>query len=80
MARLLVQVQEIELSSSSLQQYVSVFVSKSDLIEDDLLDHQSDDYNESNMNSITSDAKLNARTTAVSFYVNSFTSNCHPFW
>lgn len=69
MARLLVQVEESEISSSSLQQYVSVLVSKSDLIEDDLLDHQLHDSNENNVSSITSAAKQNARTTAVSCYV-----------
>lgn len=77
-SRLLAQVQESEISSSSLQ-YVSVLVRKSDLIEDDLLDNQWDDYKESNLNSITSGAKLNARTTAVSCYVNEFARNCHPF-
>lgn len=65
MARLLVQVEESEISSSSLQQYVSVLVSKSDLIEDDLLDHQLHDSNENNVSSITSAAKQNARTTAL---------------
>ncbi|KAK9939941.1 hypothetical protein M0R45_016621 [Rubus argutus] len=39
-ARLLVRVRENEMSSSALQQYVSVLVSKSDVIEDDLLDCQ----------------------------------------
>ncbi|KAK3205831.1 hypothetical protein Dsin_019877 [Dipteronia sinensis] len=42
-ARLLVQVQEDEMSPLSLNQFVSILVSKSDIIEDDLLDLQSDD-------------------------------------
>ncbi|ONI01011.1 hypothetical protein PRUPE_6G116300 [Prunus persica] len=44
-ARLLVRVQENEMSRSALQQYVSVLVSKSDAIEDDLLDFQLDELN-----------------------------------
>ncbi|BBN67780.1 ARM repeat superfamily protein, partial [Prunus dulcis] len=44
-ARLLVRVQENEMSRSALQQYVSVLVSKSDVIEDDLLDSQLDELN-----------------------------------
>lgn len=53
-ARLLVRVQENEMSRSALQQYVSVLVSKSDVIEDDLLDSQLDELNSK------------ARTTSVS--------------
>ncbi|CAL8999762.1 unnamed protein product [Prunus brigantina] len=44
-ARLLVRVHENEMSQSALQQYVSVLVSKSDVIEDDLLDSQLDELN-----------------------------------
>ncbi|KAK9279560.1 hypothetical protein L1049_013239 [Liquidambar formosana] len=61
-ARLLVQVQESEMSLSSLHQYVSFLVSKSDLIEDNLLDHQLDDRNEEHEISTTSGTKFSART------------------
>uniref|UniRef100_A0A5B7BF14 Protein saal1 n=1 Tax=Davidia involucrata TaxID=16924 RepID=A0A5B7BF14_DAVIN len=64
-ARLLIRVQESEMSLSSLHQYVSVLVSKSDVIEEDLIDYQLDDSNEEHENSTTSGAKLNARTTAL---------------
>lgn len=57
-ARLLVRVRETEMSSSALQQYVSVLVSKSDVIEEDLLDCQ------------LGGLGLKARTTAVSYSVN----------
>lgn len=46
------------MNSSALQQYVSVLVSKSDVIEDDLLDCQ------------LGGLGLKARTTAVSYFVN----------
>ncbi|EXB81611.1 hypothetical protein L484_014095 [Morus notabilis] len=52
-ARLLFQVRENEMSPTSLHQYVSVLASKSELIEDDLLDHQLDGL------------KSKARTTAL---------------
>ncbi|KAJ0084708.1 hypothetical protein Patl1_30525 [Pistacia atlantica] len=39
-ARSLAEVQEDKMSSSILHQYVSIIMSKSDVIEDDLLDHQ----------------------------------------
>ena len=42
MARLLFHVRESELSPSALREYVSVLASKSELIEDDLLDCQLD--------------------------------------
>ena len=54
MARLLFQVCENEMSPTTLHQYVSVLASKSDLIEDDLLDQQLDGL------------KSKARTSAVS--------------
>lgn len=60
-ARLLVQVQVTLMSSSSLHQYVSVFLSKSEVIEDELLDP---------LDSCKDAAKLSARTTAVSFYTS----------
>lgn len=54
MARLLFQVCENEMNPTTLHQYVSVLASKSDLIEDDLLDQQLDGL------------KSKARTSAVS--------------
>lgn len=68
-ARLLVRVQESKMSLSSLHQYVSFLVSKSDLIEDNLLDHQLDDRNEEHEISTTSGTKFSARTIFVSSYV-----------
>jgi len=56
-ARLLVQVQVTLMSSLTLHHYVSVFVSKSEVIEDELLDHQLD--------SCKDGEKLSARTTAL---------------
>ncbi|XP_062093120.1 uncharacterized protein LOC133798698 [Humulus lupulus] len=58
MAGLLLQVQESEMSLSALCEYVSVLASKSDLIEDDLLDYQLDG------------SKSNARTTALRRMIN----------
>ncbi|KAH7542063.1 hypothetical protein FEM48_Zijuj02G0033700 [Ziziphus jujuba var. spinosa] len=57
MARLLFQIQESEVSPSTLSQYVLVLASKCDLIEDDLLDNQLDGL------------QANARTTAVSSFL-----------
>ncbi|XP_059663371.1 uncharacterized protein LOC132309035 [Cornus florida] len=62
--RLLVRVQECELSASSLHQYVSVLVRKSDLIEEDLLDYQLDGSKEKHESLIISGARVDARTTA----------------
>ena len=56
--RLLVRVRENEMNSSALQQYVSVLVSKCDVIEDDLVDCQ------------LGGLGLKARTTVVSHSVN----------
>lgn len=64
-ARILVQVQENEMNRSSLFQYVSVLVGKSDLIEDELLDCQSDDLSKGHEDLTPSCTKSNARTTAV---------------
>ncbi|KAA8550254.1 hypothetical protein F0562_001938 [Nyssa sinensis] len=76
-ARLLNQVQESETSLSSLHQYVSVLVSKSDLIEEDMMDHQLDDSNEEHESLTPAGGKLNARTTVVSFHMSwlNFPSN-----
>ncbi|OMO90303.1 Armadillo-like helical [Corchorus olitorius] len=46
LARLLVRVQEDEMDASDLRQYVLILLSKSDLIEDDLFDHQFDENKE----------------------------------
>lgn len=67
-ARLLLHVRENEMSQSSLSQYVSVLASKSDLIEDILLDYQLDDCSDKDKGMTTS-TKSNAKTTAVSYYV-----------
>ncbi|XP_057484499.1 uncharacterized protein LOC130770883 isoform X2 [Actinidia eriantha] len=56
-ARVLMQVQESLMSLSRLHQYVLVFVSKSELIEEDLLDHQ--------LGNCEDGAKSSARTTAL---------------
>ncbi|GMH12154.1 hypothetical protein Nepgr_013995 [Nepenthes gracilis] len=63
-ARLLVQVRETEMNSSSLAPYVSALVSKSDHIEDDLLDYQSDSSPLKHDNS-TPAANSNFRTIAL---------------
>lgn len=64
-ARLLFQVRENEMSPTSLHQYVSVLASKSELIEDDLLDHQLDGL------------KSKARTTAVSLSSLNMQYHCY---
>lgn len=64
-SRVLVQVRENEMNQSSLFQYVSVLVSKSDLIEDDLLDYRLDDFSRGHEGLTTSCTKSNARTTAL---------------
>ncbi|KAK8697769.1 hypothetical protein V6N13_113907 [Hibiscus sabdariffa] len=63
-ARLLVRVREDEMSTSSLRQIVLILMSKSDVIEDDLFDHQ---FNENkDFESLgTSGRKSNARTLAL---------------
>ncbi|KAK6936141.1 hypothetical protein RJ641_033171, partial [Dillenia turbinata] len=63
--RILALVQESKLSPSSLCQYVLVLVSKSDILEEDLLDHQVVDTNKEH-ESLTSTAQgINARTMAL---------------
>ena len=54
------------MSASSLHQYVFILLSKSDMIEDDLFDHQFDE-NKENESLTTCGRKSNARTLAVSF-------------
>ncbi|XP_019199523.1 PREDICTED: uncharacterized protein LOC109193144 isoform X2 [Ipomoea nil] len=63
-ARLLIQVQEIELSPLQLHQYVSVITSETEVIEEELLDHQSNDSNEECGSSATL-AKFAARNVAL---------------
>ncbi|XP_007015994.2 PREDICTED: protein saal1 [Theobroma cacao] len=63
-ARLLVRVQEDEMSASSLRQYVFILSSKADLIEDDLFDHQFDE-NKENESLATCGRISNARTFAL---------------
>ncbi|KAJ7947916.1 Protein saal1 [Quillaja saponaria] len=64
-ARLLVRVQENDMSLTSLYHYVSVIVSKTDMIEDDLL-HQQLGYSSYEHESLApSGAKLAARTTSL---------------
>uniref|UniRef100_A0A2P2KG19 Uncharacterized protein MANES_04G010900 n=1 Tax=Rhizophora mucronata TaxID=61149 RepID=A0A2P2KG19_RHIMU len=65
LARILVRVKENEMSLSSLRQYVLILVSKSDLIEDDLLDRQLDNLQEESKSSTSSGMKPNARRTAI---------------
>ncbi|KAK3033542.1 hypothetical protein RJ639_034003 [Escallonia herrerae] len=64
-ARLLVPVQEEEISLSSLHQYVLVLSSKSDLIEEELLDHQLDGSNVERQSLTSASVKANARTRAL---------------
>ncbi|KAL4304302.1 hypothetical protein GQ457_10G008420 [Hibiscus cannabinus] len=63
-ARLLVRVREDEMSTSSLRQIVLILMSKSDVIEDDLFDHQFDE-NKDFESLGTPDRKSNARTLAL---------------
>ncbi|XP_022730759.1 protein saal1 isoform X2 [Durio zibethinus] len=63
-ARLLVRVQEDEMNASSLRQYVFILLSKSDIIEDDLFDHQFDE-NKENKSLATCGRRSNARTLAL---------------
>lgn len=79
-ARILVQVQENEMNRSSLFQYVSVLVGKSDLIEDELLDCQSDDLSKGHEGLTTSCTKSNARTTAVSCFALVFSVTMTYIW
>ncbi|GLT82081.1 hypothetical protein SLE2022_004930 [Rubroshorea leprosula] len=64
-ARLLVNVQEDEISASDLREYVSVLVSKTDLIEDDLLDDQVDEKIKENGGLGICGLQSNARTIAL---------------
>ncbi|KAG4138058.1 hypothetical protein ERO13_D07G110400v2 [Gossypium hirsutum] len=63
-ARFLVRVREDEMSASNLCQYVFILLCKSDVIEDDLFDHQFDEKKE-NESLATSGRKSDARTLAL---------------
>ncbi|CAA7027723.1 unnamed protein product [Microthlaspi erraticum] len=64
-ARLLARVNESEINRSCLSQYISVLLSSSDVIEDDLLDIQLEESNEESQNSFPSQIKSSARTIAI---------------
>lgn len=66
-SRLLAQVQDGETSPSNLHQYISILASKSDLIEEELLDHQLAASNKDQESSTASGRNLRLRTAAVSF-------------
>lgn len=68
-ARILVRVRETEMSGSSLYRYVSVLVSKVDLIEDELLNQQLDDSRHGHESSSPPGSTADARFTSVSFLV-----------
>ncbi|XP_009769761.1 uncharacterized protein [Nicotiana sylvestris] len=61
LARLLVQIQKTEMSPSNLHQYVSILTSKSEVVEDELLNYDVDDTSEDHERS----AKLTARSFAL---------------
>lgn len=63
LARLLVRIQKSD--PSSLHQHVSVLTSKSEVVEDELLNYNADDSSEDPGSS----TKLTARTIAVSFFI-----------
>nr|XP_043631866.1 uncharacterized protein LOC122603265 isoform X2 [Erigeron canadensis] len=64
-SRLLTQVQKGETSPSNLHQYTSILASKSDLIEEELLDHQLAASSNNQENSIASCRNLQIRTAAL---------------
>ncbi|KFK27615.1 hypothetical protein AALP_AA8G406600 [Arabis alpina] len=64
-ARLLARVNEFEISIDCLSRYILVLLSKSDIIEDDLLDIQLEDSNEESQNSFPPQIKSSARTIAI---------------
>ncbi|CAE6115387.1 unnamed protein product [Arabidopsis arenosa] len=64
-ARLLARVNESQINTFCLSQYILVFLSKADIIEDDLLDTQLEDSNEESQNSFPSQIKSSARTIAI---------------
>ncbi|KAK9666191.1 hypothetical protein RND81_14G167700 [Saponaria officinalis] len=70
LTRLLLRVKDIEMSSSTLHQYVQSLVSKSDLIEDALLDSEWDRSSGNNETLSTSGANINSRTSAIKCILN----------
>ncbi|MQL93413.1 hypothetical protein Taro_026055 [Colocasia esculenta] len=66
LARLFLQIQENNISTSCLQQYICVLLEKAYLIGDDLKGHASDDSGEYLQVTSVSDAKVNATTISVS--------------
>lgn len=60
-------VEEGDTSPLNLHKYISILASKSDLIEEELLDHQLAASNKDQQNSAASDRNLHIRTAAVSF-------------
>ncbi|CAN4100735.1 unnamed protein product [Withania somnifera] len=64
LARLLVRIQRTDMNPSNLHQYVSVLTSKSEVIEDELLNYDVDD----SCKDCRSSTKLTSRTFAVSFF------------
>lgn len=65
LARLLFQVPDTEMSPLSLSQVVQTLTSRSDLIEDVLLDGEEGAFSEKHEMLTTSGAKLNSRTIAI---------------
>lgn len=65
-ARLLAHIKEEEMSLSSLDQFVLTLVSKSDTIEDDLLDHQSEKSRQQDDSLAPGSTNPDPRATAVS--------------
>ncbi|KAK4375926.1 hypothetical protein RND71_006603 [Anisodus tanguticus] len=61
LARLLVRIQKTDMSPSNLHQHVSVLTSKSEVVEDELLNYSFDDSSDDNRSS----SKLKARTFAL---------------
>lgn len=66
-SKLSVQIEETDMSPSTLHQLLSVLVSKSELIEEELFDHELDDSN-GNHESSNGHTELNPIIIAVSFF------------
>ncbi|XP_054815498.1 uncharacterized protein LOC129315650 isoform X2 [Prosopis cineraria] len=65
LARVLVRIRETEMSSSSLNHYVSVLVARVDLIEDELLNQQLDDSRHGDESFCPAASKADARITSL---------------
>ncbi|KAL9232062.1 hypothetical protein vseg_007209 [Gypsophila vaccaria] len=70
LARLLLRVKDVEMSTSTLCQYVQSLVSKADLIEDALLDSDWTRSSENNETLRTPGANINSRTSAIKCILN----------